>query len=119
MYFLVKGPRPDVVPFSKKKIGEERVKRGNLLFWWSVKALILLLRRFLVIMHMPQRYSICAKLVSSFKNDDRERESNVKYRESEQIPQFVGGRNYLVYWMVEGLISMPSQTLVSPITFFL
>ena len=113
------GTTPDVVLFSKKKkIGEERVKRGNLLLWWSVKTLILLLRRFLVIVHMPQRYSTCVKLASSFKNDDRERKSNVKYRESEQIPQFVGGRNYLVYWMVEGLIFMSLQTLVSPITFF-
>ena len=100
--------------FFKKKIGEARMESGNLLFGGVCKRKhwYLLLRHFLVIVRMPQRYSACLKVVSSFKNDDWEREGNMKYRESDQITRFVGGRNYLVYWMVEGLMFMSLQTLV-------
>ena len=43
-----------------------------------------------MIVCMPQRYSACFKLVSRFKNDDREREGNVKLRESQQIYSICG-----------------------------
>ena len=85
-------------PFFKEIRGA-RVKAAT--FGGVCKRSYFLLRRFLVIVRMPQRYSAFFKLVTSFKNDDREREGNVKYRESQQITRFVGGRNYLVYWMVE------------------
>ena len=82
-------------PFFKK---HRRGKGAGL-----CKRSYLLLRCFLVIVHMPQRYSSCLKLVSSFKNDDREMEGNVKYREFRKSTNYsiCGGRNYVVCWMAD------------------
>ena len=90
-------------PFLIKTSARQGWKVAPCYFAGLCKRSYLLLRCFLVIVHMPQRYSSCLKLVSSFKNDDREMEGNVKYKEFRKSTNYsiCGGRNYVVCWMAD------------------
>ena len=83
-------------PFFSK-FGEARVKSGISPFWRNVLTLIIASETFFMVMLMPQRYSACFKLVSSFKMATTK-----------------------ATWIdhVAGLILMSLHTLASQITYF-